>query len=110
MNEKIVNVTVGNYDKVVVESEKPVILDIGASWCRDCIRIKPLFEEFAEKYSDKFLFAECNFDTESELNEKFNVRHIPTLILLEKGEIKDMLVEPKNVKLFQDFMDKALAK
>ncbi|WP_290448962.1 co-chaperone YbbN, partial [uncultured Parasutterella sp.] len=87
---------------------KTVLLAIGAPWCIDCRRIQPMFMEFAEKYSDKLQFAHCDFDKEAGLNSKFKVRHIPTLIVLRKGEILDTLVEPKNVKLFEEFVQKAL--
>lgn len=104
----ILNVTVANYEETVVNCDKPVLLAIGASWCIDCRRIEPTFKAFAEKYADKLQFAHCNFDTEAALNDKFNVRHIPTLVVLKKGEIVDTLVEPKQVDLFTAFVEKAV--
>lgn len=56
-----------------------------------------MFMEYAQKYHDKIQFAHCDFDTEAGLNAKFRVRHIPTLLLIRKGEILDTLVEPKKV-------------
>lgn len=108
-NNKIYEVTVANYDEVVAQSPLPVLLDIGATWCKDCVRIQPSFEAYAEKYSDKIRFAKCNFDTEEALNEKFRVRHIPTIVFIIKGEVQDILVEPKDKALFDAFVDKALA-
>ncbi len=105
----IINVTEDNYEDTVVKCPKTVFLKIGASWCKDCKRIQPLFEQYAVKYGDKLQFAECNFDTEAGLNSKFQIRHIPTLIVIRKGEILDTLVEPKNIQLFEEFVQKALA-
>lgn len=104
----ILEVTAQNYKETVEDNPKTVLLSIGAPWCVDCRRIQPMFEEFAGKYKDKLQFAHCDFDKEASLNEKFQVRHIPTLILIRKGEILDTLVEPKKVELFQAFVDKAL--
>ena len=104
----ILTVTTKNYADVVEKSDKPILLDIGASWCPDCRRIEPLFREYAHRYHDKLQFASCNFDTESALNDKFNVRHIPTLLLIKGGKVLDTLVEPKNTTLFEEFVQKAL--
>lgn len=109
MDHKVVlEVTEANYEDTVVKCDKPVLLAIGAPWCIDCQRIQPMFMEYAAKYQDKIQFAHCDFDKEAGLNTKFRVRHIPTLILLKKGEILDTLVEPKKVELFEEFVQKAL--
>ena len=107
-DEIVLHVTEANYEDTVVKSAKPVLLAIGASWCIDCKRIQPMFMEYAQKYHDKIQFAHCDFDTEAGLNTKFRVRHIPTLLLIRKGEILDTLVEPKKVEAFDEFVQKAL--
>ena len=91
-DEIVLHVTEANYEDTVVKSAKPVLLAIGASWCIDCKRIQPMFMEYAQKYHDKIQFA----------------RHIPTLLLINKGEILDTLVEPKKVEAFDEFVQKAL--
>lgn len=107
-NKYVVEVTEANYEETVVNCSKPVLLAIGAPWCIDCQRIQPMFMEFAQKYHDQLQFAHCDFDKEAGLNSKFRIRHIPTLILLRKGEVIDTLVEPKKVELFEEFVQKAL--
>ena len=98
-----------NYDEVVGKATKPVFLAIGAMWCVDCKRIAPFFGQFAEQYSDKLVFASCNFDENPGIKEKFDVRHIPTLVLIKDGKVVDTLVEPKSVAPFKEFVEKALA-
>ena len=95
-DEIVLHVTEANYEDTVVKCDKPVLLAIGAPWCIDCKRIEPMFMEYAQKY------------TEAGLNTKFRVRHIPTLLLIRKGEILDTLVEPKKVEAFDEFVQKAL--
>lgn len=51
----ITMVTDTNFDSVVAESQKPVLLAIGAQWCPDCRRLQPLFMQFAKDYSDKLV-------------------------------------------------------
>ena len=108
MSDSILQVTQANYEDTVVNNPKTVLLDIGAPWCIDCRRIEPMFRELAVKYGDKLQFAQCDFDKEAALNDKFQIRHIPTLLVIRKGEILATLVEPKNVRLFEDFVQKAL--
>lgn len=69
----------------------------------------PFFGQFAEQYSDKLVFASCNFDENPGIKEKFDVRHIPTLVLIKDGKVVDTLVEPKSVAPFKEFVEKALA-
>ena len=102
-------VTDQNYEEVVAKSDKPVFLAIGAQWCPDCRRLQPLFMQFAKDYSDKLVFASCDFDNNPGIKEKFDVRHIPTLVLLKDGKVVDTLVEPKSIAPFKEFVEKALA-
>ncbi len=102
-------VTDQNYADVVEKADKPVFLAIGAEWCVDCRRIAPFFGQFAEKYADKLVFASCNFDNNPGVKERFDVRHIPTLVLLKDGKVVDTLIEPKSVAPFKEFVEKAAA-
>ena len=68
----ITMVTDTNFDSVVAESQKPVLLAIGAQWCPDCRRLQPLFMQFAKDYSDKLVFASCDFDNNHGITEKYN--------------------------------------
>lgn len=98
-------VTDQNYEEVVAKSDKPVFLAIGAMWCVDCQRIAPFFGQFAEKYGDKLLFASCMFDENPGIKEKFDVRHIPTLVLLKDGKECGRAVGYRDYKSVNDFID-----
>ncbi len=101
-------VTDANYDEVVTKAVKPVLLAIGAQWCPDCVRLEPFFKEFAARYSDKIQFARCDFDNNPGIKEKFEVRHIPTIVILKDGVVLDTLVEPKSPAPFKAMMEKFL--
>ena len=102
-------VTDGNYKDTVENAGRPILLAVGAAWCPDCQRIAPFFMKFAEKFSDKLIFARCDFDTNEELKKKLGVTHIPTIFLIKNGKITDKLLEPKEVPLFKAFVEKALS-
>ena len=105
----ITMVTDTNFDSVVAESQKPVLLAIVAQWCPDCRRLQPLFMQFAKDYSDKLVFASCDFDNNPGIKEKFDVRHIPVFVVLKDGQPVDTLIEPKSIAPFKEFVEKAVA-
>ena len=76
-----------NFEKEVLQSEKPVLADFNASWCGPCRMLKPILEEVAASSNVKIV--SINVDDEDELAEKYGVQSIPCLILFDKGsEIK----------------------
>ena len=105
----ITMITDANFDAVVAENQKPILLAIGAPWCPDCRRLQPLFVQFAQNYSDKLVFASCDFDNNPGIKEKFDVRHIPVFVVLKDGKPVDTLIEPKSIAPFKEFVEKAVA-
>lgn len=102
-------VTDDTFDAVVASSDLPVVFVIGAPWCIDCRRIAPFMAEFAKRRAGKARFLHADFDQNPGLKARFDVRHIPTLVFLEKGKAVGTLVEPKSVAPVKEFLEKALA-
>ena len=87
MSEKSVKITDENFQELVLESEKLVIVDFWAEWCGPCKAIAPILDEISDEFSDKVLIGKVNVDKESELAGKNGIRSIPTLFFFHKGEI-----------------------
>jgi thioredoxin 1 len=85
MNQEI-KVTTATFQKDVLESKVPVLVDFWAVWCMPCKMMDPILEQAAADYSGKMIVARVNVDEEPELAEKFNIVSIPTMILFSKGE------------------------
>ena len=89
------NVTMGitqisdakSWEVDVINSDIPVFVDFWAEWCGPCRMVGPVVEELANDYDGKVKFVKVNVDEANELASKYNVFSIPTLILLNKGEI-----------------------
>jgi thioredoxin 1 len=83
---KPINLTSANYDEVVNNSEKKVLIDFYANWCGPCKMIAPIINELAEEVSHAKI-CKVNVDEESELAAKFGIMSIPTILVIEKNKI-----------------------
>ena len=93
----------------VINSDVPVFVDFWAEWCGPCRMVGPVVEELANDYDGKVKFVKVNVDEANELASKYNVFSIPTLILLNKGEIVSQQVGAASKESYQSMIDRALA-
>lgn len=89
--EKVLHVQAADWQGLEASS-KPVFLDFWADWCGPCKMLAPTFERLAEKYSDAVTFAKINVDELPDVANKFAIRSIPTLVLLQAGNVIERLV------------------
>ena len=94
----------------VISSEKPVFVDFWAEWCGPCRMVGPVVEELAVDYDGKVNFVKVNVDQAGEIASKYNIFSIPTLILLNKGEIIAQQVGAGSKESYQNMIDRALEK
>ncbi len=90
--KNLVNVTDENFQKEVLESEIPTIVDFWASWCGPCRMIGPIFEELSSEYVGKVKFAKVNVDENPKTPANYGVRGIPTMIMFKGGKAVDQIV------------------
>ena len=81
-----INISTNNFQKEVMNSDKPVLLDFWAPWCGPCRMVVPIIEEIAEERPD-IKVGKINVDEQPELAGKFGIMTIPTLVVMKNGEI-----------------------
>ena len=85
------HITKANFEELVKNSEKPVLLDFWATWCGPCRMVAPVVEEIAADRPDDVV-GKINVDEEMELAMEFGIISIPTLIVVKNGEAVGKLV------------------
>ena len=91
MAESFMEITDDNFEKEVMESSKPVIVDFWAPWCGPCKAIGPMLEGLAGSYGDQLLFTKCNVDDNPVTPGKFGIKSIPTLIFFKDGKVMEQI-------------------
>lgn len=91
-SSNIVEVADSVFDKEVMESEVPVLVDFWAPWCGPCRALSPVIEEISNDYEGSVKVGKVNVDENPETTMKFKIRSIPTLIVFKNGEVAEQIV------------------
>lgn len=84
--------TDGNFDDLVLKSDKPVIVDFWAEWCGPCRMVGPIVEEVGVDYEGRAVVAKVDVDSNPGITAKYGIRNIPTILFFKNGEVADKQV------------------
>lgn len=107
-SEKIVTLTMDNFEQEVVQSGKPVLVDFWASWCGPCRAVAPIMEELAGEFDGKAKIGKVNVDEQGDLAAKFRIMSIPTLMLYKDGQMVEKVIGARSKDDFVQLLNKNL--
>ncbi|MEW6582615.1 MAG: thioredoxin [Actinomycetota bacterium] len=87
MADGVVEITTDNFQALVLESEKPVLVDFWAEWCRPCHMIAPVIEEIAREKAGSLVVGKLDVDSNQEIAARYNVTGIPFIGLFQHGQL-----------------------
>lgn len=91
MADNIIEIDDDGFEKKVLQSEKPVMVDFWAPWCGPCKAIAPTIDALEKEFGDKMSFVKVNVDDNPISPSKYGVQAIPTLIFFKNGEIAEQI-------------------
>ena len=105
MSEQILYLTDDTFEKEVINSANPVLVDYWAEWCGPCKMIAPILEEIASEYTGKIKVAKLNIDENPQTPPKYGIRGIPTLMLFKDGNVEATKVGALSKSQLTAFLD-----
>jgi thioredoxin 1 len=105
----VVTLQDATFDKEVLKSDVPVLVDFWAVWCGPCKAIAPAVEELATQYKGKVKIAKMDVDAHQQIPQQFGIRSIPTLLLFKGGRVVDTIVGAVPKSKLEDSLKKAIS-
>ena len=99
-----------DWQTLVLDSQNPVFVDFWAEWCGPCRMVGPVVEELARDYDGKVNFVKVNVDEANELAARYNISSIPTLMLLNKGQVVAEQIGAASKENYKKMIERALSK
>lgn len=97
-----IELTDANFDEQVIEKEGVTVIDFWAEWCGPCKMISPIIEELSKEYEGKATVGKVDVDNNHEVSMKYNIRSIPTILILKDGEVVDRHVGTTTKQVLAD--------
>jgi thioredoxin 1 len=109
MGEHTTEVTDSSFEKDVLQSDRPVLVDFWAAWCAPCRMLEPTVEAIAEKYAANARVVKVNVDDNPSISQRYGIKGIPTLILFKGGKEEERVVGATSKDAIARMIDKHVA-
>jgi thioredoxin 1 len=110
MGQYVKEINDENFEKVVLQSEVPVLVDFWTAWCGPCRVLAPAIEAVAEQHAARARVMKLNVDDNPSFTQRYGIRGIPTIILFKDGEERERLIGVVSKEEISQKIDKHLNK
>ena len=107
-SDAVLELTDGNFEQEVLQSDVPVLVDFWAEWCMPCRMLAPTIDELANEYGGKIKVGKVDTDSNRDVSVKYGIMNIPTVLLFKGGEVVDKFVGLRPKAAFKEQIDKQL--
>ena len=108
MSEYVKEVSDASFEKDVLQSAQPVLVDFWAAWCAPCRMIAPTVEAVAEQYQGSAAVVKLNVDENPSVSQRYGIKGIPTLILFHQGKEEERIVGATSKESLARLIEKSL--
>jgi thioredoxin 1 len=98
-----------NFEAEVLQSERPVLVDFWADWCRPCHMVAPTIEKLAGDHDGVVAVGKVNVDESPEVARRFEIRSIPTVMLFKQGRVVETLIGVQPAQAYEDAIQRHLS-
>jgi thioredoxin 1 len=106
MGQFVSEVSDTSFEKDVLQSNQPVLVDFWAAWCAPCRMLAPTVDAVAEKYAGKAKVVKLNVDDNPGISQRYGIKGIPTLILFKNGKEEERVVGATSKEAISRMIDK----
>ncbi len=104
----VIEVNEENFEKEVLQSQTPVIVDVWAEWCGPCRMYSPVVDEISKEYEGKIKFVKLNADEAQRIDAQYGIMSIPTTLLIINGKLKAQTVGAIPKSMLKKWIDENL--
>ena len=108
MGANTIEITDTNFESEVAKASTPVLVDFWAAWCAPCRALAPTIDSIAEEYKGRVKVGKLDVDANGSTAARFNIRGIPTLLVIKDGQVKEQIVGAVDKSVITKALDKHL--
>ncbi len=109
MSDKVAAFNDSTWEQDVLKSDQPVLIDFWAEWCAPCRMMAPTIDALAAEYEGKAKVGKLNVDENTEVSAKYQIRGIPTVLIIKNGEVAEQVVGVTSKDNLSKLIDKHLS-